>query len=524
MIQPYWALLAVAALTANGVFAQRAPERTYVTDRAAARFLEQATWGPTPVEIERVKAMGMQKWLEAQFCAPPSDLPDQPILNAAGKINSNTGPIETAFFQIAATGQDQLRQRVAFILSQIWVVSRLGVNYAYAFPPYWRVFRDHAFDNYRDIIRAVTLNPAMGRYLNMANNDKGDPAKNITANENYGREVMQLFTLGLTKLNEDGSPVVDGSGAPVPTYDQSIVENMAKIFTGWTYPTAPNATARAHNPAYYIGEMFPVASNHDTGPKILFDGFQVPAGQSARADLESALDALMAQDTMAPFISKQLIEHLVTSNPSPAYISRVAGVFLDNGAGVRGDMKAVVSAVLLDPEARANDDPAAPVNPNFGHLREPILFLTGLLRGLNATVTDSSTAYSWTIKMGQELFAAPSVFSYFSPQSRTQGGLLGPEFQIYSTATAAARSDAVNAAIYTQLDKGTVVDLSPFMRWSGQLDILLSRIDFVFMHRSMSANLKQAALSAAQAASTPQKGVQAALYIVLTSAEYNVVH
>jgi uncharacterized protein (DUF1800 family) len=514
----------MAVLTANSAFAQRMPPRVYISDRAAARLLEQATWGPTPTGIELVKSVGIEKWIQMQFAAMPSDLPDQPILTADGKNNGNTGPVERAFFQIATTGQDQLRQRVAFILSQIWVVSRLGVTPAYAFPPYWRVFRDHAFDNYRDIIRAVTINPAMGRYLNMANNDKGNPAKGITANENYAREVMQLFALGLVKLNQDGSPVIDQNGAPAPTYDQAIVENLAKVFTGWTYPTAPGATARAHNPAYYYGEMFPVESNHDTGPKTLFNGFQVPPGQSSRADLESALDALMAQDTMAPFISKQLIEHLVTSNPSPDYISRVAAAFLDNGSGVRGDMKSVITAILMDPEARADDDPSAPVNPRFGHLREPILFLTGLLRGLNANVSDTSTAYTWTVKMGQELFAASSVFSYFSPQSRTQGGLLGPEFQIYSTATSAARANTVNAALYSQLDKGTTVDLSPFMRWSGNFATLLDRIDCVFMHRSMSSSLKQAALSAAQAASTPEKAVQAALYVVLSSAEYNVVH
>src|SRR5689334_3277681 len=320
----------VAALSANTVLAQRMPPRTYVSDRAAARLLEQATWGPTALDIEQVKTFGMKGWLQQQFTAPPSDLPDQPILTAAGKSNGNTGPVERAFFQIATSGKDQLRQRVAFVLSQIWVVSRLGVTPAYAYPPYWRVFRDHAFDNYRDIIRSVTLNPAMGSYLDMANNDKGNPAKNITANENYAREVMQLFCLGLTKLNLDGSPVLDQNGNPVPTYDQSIVENLAKVFTGWTFPVAPNVAARPHNPSYYFGEMYPVETYHDTGPKTLFDGFQIPAGQSSRADLESALDALMAQDTMAPFISKQLIEHLVTSNPSPDYISRVARVFLDN--------------------------------------------------------------------------------------------------------------------------------------------------------------------------------------------------
>ena len=180
----------------------------------------------------------------SQFSAPLSDLPDQPILASDGKSNNNLGPVQAAFFQNAVTGQDQLRQRVAFILSQIWVVSQVSVHPAYAFPPYWRIFRDNAFGNYRDIIKAVTLSPAMGTYLNMANNNKANAAKGTAANENYARELMQLFTLGLTELNPDGSPVLDANQNPVPTYDQSVVTNMAKVLTGWTYPTAPNATAK----------------------------------------------------------------------------------------------------------------------------------------------------------------------------------------------------------------------------------------------------------------------------------------
>ena len=317
------------------------------------------------------------------------------------------------------TGEDQLRQRVAFALSEIWVVSAVGgVPDAYAFPPYWRIFRDNAFANYRDIIKAVTLNPAMGRYLNMANNNKGNAAKGTAANENYARELMQLFTLGLTQLNADGSPGARSDNtSPVPTYNQDVVTNMAKALTGWTYPTAPGATPRKPTirPST-AGQMFAVEAEHDTTAKTIFDGIKLPAGQTAEQDLESVLDALMAQNTMAPFVSQQLIQHLVTSNPSPAYIGRVAKVFLDNGSGVRGDMKAVITAILTDPEARAGDVPDAAVSANFGHLREPVLFMANILRGLNATLGANSTIYNNTANMGQNLFHAPSVFSYFSPQ------------------------------------------------------------------------------------------------------------
>ena len=489
-----------------------------LTDRAAARFLDQATWGPTPASIASLEQMGFANWLTAQFAATPSDLPDQPILTSDEKSNNNLGPVQAAFFQNAVSGPDQLRQRVAFILSQIWVVSQVSVRPAYAFPPYWRIFRDNAFGNYRDIVKAVTLSPAMGTYLNMANNHKANAAKGTAANENYARELMQLFTLGLTELNPDGSPVLDANHNPVPTYNQPVVTNLAKVLTGWTYPTAPNATAKATNPPYYFGPMFAVEVEHDTSAKTIFNNVTVPAGQTAEQDLETLLDALMAQPTMAPFVTRQLIQHMVTSNPSPAYVERVAQVF----SNTQGDMKSVITAILTDPEARAGDNPGAAVNASFGHLREPILFLANLVRGLNGTLTATNALNSYANEMGENLFNAPSVFSYFSPQNRTEGGLLGPEFQIYSTQTAADRANVVTPALYGSLDKTTKVDLSPFIAKAGNVGNLLDYISYVFLHSGMSSNLTQAATAAAGAAATATAQAQAALYIVLTSSEYQV--
>ncbi len=493
------------------------------TARAAARLLDQATWGPTPASIAQVQALGIPDWLAAQFALNTSDLPDQPILNAAGKPNGQLAPVEQAFFSNAVMGSDQLRQRVAFVLSQIWVVSETsGVNHAYAFPPYWRIFRDNAFGNYRDIIKNITLNPAMGRYLDMANNVKGDPAKNTSANENYARELMQLFTLGLTQVNPDGSTL------PAATYDQSVVTNMAKALTGWTYPTAPGARARRANPPYYFGQMFAVESEHDTSAKTIFANISIPAGQTAEQDLESVLDALMAQPTMAPFVSQQLIEHLVTSNPSPQYIERVSNVFSNDGTGVRGNLKAVITAILLDPEARAGDDPNAAASPAFGHMREPILFMTNILRGLNAKLGPKSAIYADASLTGESLFHAPSVFSYFSPQYRIAGGLLGPEFQVYSTATSTARANLVNAAIYAKLDKSTVVDLSPFERTAAGPTWLVNYISEIFFHGSMSSGLEQAVMNAVNAAAessagNPQAMARAGLYVALTSGEYQII-
>jgi uncharacterized protein (DUF1800 family) len=493
-----------------------------VTPRAAARFLDQATWGPTPAAIAQVQSIGFSNWLAAQFALNTSDLPDQTILNSAGKSNNNIVPVQTAFFQNALTGQDQLRLRMAFILSQIWVVSQQsGVPQAYAYPPYWRIFRDNAFGNYRDVIKAVTLSPAMGRYLNMANNNKANAAKGTVPNENYARELMQLFTLGLTRLNLDGSPVTQNN-VPVPTYTPAVVTGMSQVLTGWTYPTAPGATAHTNNPEYFLGQMFAVDAEHDTTAKTIFSNITLPAGHTAEQDLDSLLDALMEQPTMAPFISQQLIEHLVTSNPSPAYVQRVSQVFENDGQGVTGNLQAVIAAILMDPEARAGDDPNTTEAASFGHMREPILFMSNVVRALNGTVSTAAIGNDAT-ELSEDLFNASSVFSYFSPQSRTEFGLFGPEFQIYSTQTASDRVNIVDSLIYGAAGEAFQVNLAPFTDVAGNTDTLLSYIGSVFLHGAMSTALEEAATTAVNAAKTPAAKAQAALYVVLTSSEYQII-
>ena len=525
-------LVAALALVIPGLGQPQAA----VTPEAAARFLDQASWGPTPESIAQVQSIGFSAWLAAQFALNTSDLPDQPILNSAGNSNTNIQPVQTAFFNNALTGQDQLRQRVAFILSQIWVVSQpAGVPEAYAYPPYWRIFRDNAFGNYRDVIKAVTLSPAMGRFLNMANNNKANTAKGTVPNENYARELMQLFTLGLTELNLDGSPVL-ASNVPVSTYTPAVVTGMSRVLTGWTYPTAPGATAKTNNPPYFIGQMFAVDAEHDKTAKTIFGNVTIPAGQTAEQDLDALLDALMAQPTMAPFVSQQLIEHLVTSNPSPGYIERVSNVFENDGHGVRGNLQAVIPAILLDQEARQGDDELMSAPPAestihmratagqaaFGHMREPVLFMVNVLRGLNAK-TITTTVSGDASAMGENLFNAASVFSYFSPQSRTEFGLVGPEFQIYSTQTAADRVNIVNSILYGNAGKTFQIDLTPFSNRAGDASALLDYISGLFLHGSMPSAVKQAAMAAMSAASTPLAKAQAALYVALTSSQYQII-
>jgi uncharacterized protein (DUF1800 family) len=297
------------------------------------------------------------------------------------------------------------------------------------------------------------------------------------------------------------------------------------VVTGWTYPTAPGVTPKNDNPEYFYGQMFAVEAEHDTSSKTIFGNVTIPAGQTAGQDLDSLFDALMAQPTMAPFVSKQLIQHLVTSNPSAPYIARVSSVFTNDGNGVAGNLQAVIAAILTDSEARAGDDPTATsTNATFGHLREPVLFMPNLLRGLNATLTAASAIDDYTSELGEDLFDPPSVFSYFSPQYRIPGGLLGPEFQIYSTQTAADRADIVNSILYGRIDNGTTVDLTPFVQQAGSTASLLGYINSVFLHGSMSPALDQAATDAVNAVSTPTAMAQAALYVVLTSNEYQIIH
>src|SRR5581483_1631019 len=377
--------------------------------------------------------------------------------------------------------------------------------------------------NYEQLMKDVTLNAGMGNFLNMVNNDKANLAKGTSPNENYGREIMQLFTLGLAKLNIDGTPVLDGSGNTIPTYAQADVNALSAAFTGWTYAPMPGFVTTGHNRAYFIPPMVPVESNHDMTAKTIL-GVNVSAGQTAEQELADALHIIFMQPSLPPFICQQLIEHLVTSNPSPAYVSRVATVFENNGSGVRGDLKAVIYAILTDPEARAGDT-ADTGDATFGHMREPVLLIANLLRGLNGTVSSTSLVANAATNLGQQLFYPPSVFSYFSPAYRTSVGLVGPEFQIYSTQTSANRADTVNSVVYGgQLDAGTKFDISSFTAAATNNTTLINLINSVFFHSDMSSNVQTAITQALAPLTAASDKAKAALYVALTSGEYQIIH
>lgn len=513
----------VAAAACFGFAAGVCSAQSPVSHRAANRILEQATWGPTQTPDLILETEGFEPWFSSQINAAVSTYADQPQYNSAGNSNTNLAPVQVQFFQNALNGPDQLRQRVAFALSEIWVISELEITNASAFPPLMRIFQNDAFGNYEQLMKDVTLNAGMGKFLNMANNDKANPARGTAPNENYGREIMQLFTLGLSRLNADGTAVLDPSGNTIPTYSQQDVNAVSAALTGWTYAPMPGFVTTGHNRAYYIPPMVPVEAYHDVGAKTIL-GVTLPAGQSAERDLADALHIIFMQPSLPPFVSKQLIQHLVTSNPSPAYVARVSEVFVSDASGVRGNLKSVIHAILTDPEGRAGDVSDSD-DASFGHMREPVLFLLNLLRGLNGTVSGSSTVANAAANLGQQLFYAPSVFSYFSPNYRTALGILGPEFQIYSTQTASNRADTVNSIIYAgQLDAGTKFDISGFTAAATNNANLINRINSVFFHNDMSSNLQNAITAALAPLTAPSDKAKAALYVALTSGEYQIIH
>ena len=337
------------------------------------------------------------------------------------------------WFRNALWGDDQLRQRVAFALSEIMVVSQLGAlqGRPFAVADYYDMLAENAFGNYRDLIEKVTLHPAMGVYLSMLGNEKPNPALNIRPDENYARELMQLFSIGLVQLNIDGTVALDGNNQPIPTYDQEIIEGFAHVFTGWTWRGSPSfGSGRVPvSSQYFPMEHWP--DFHDTGEKMLLNGTVLPSGQTGEQDLAGALDNIFNHANVGPFVAIRLIQRLTTSNPSPGYVRRVAEVFNNNGAGVRGDLGAVVKAILLDPE----ESPSMAMEID-GKLKEPLLRLTQLFKAYNASSTSGRYPLVGSyILFGQGPLQSPSVFNFFSPFFAPPGeirnsNLVAPELEI----------------------------------------------------------------------------------------------
>lgn len=548
------------------------------------RLLEQATWGPKGdgSDVAHIQQVGIRAFLDEQFGAPVanaakgSDWPDldfplddsaqqcptDNVHDPSGAIkaacirdNYSVYPLQKQFFTDAISGQTQLRQRVAFALHQIFVVSQINVGAPSRMTPYLQALDRNAFGSYRALMGDITLTPAMGDFLDMSQSTASSP------NENYAREVNQLFTVGTNQLNLDGTPVLDAQGNPVPTYTQTTVNEFTRVFTGWNFNRNP-ANPLPAGVTNYRDPMTPRgATTHDTGSKNLY-GTTLPGcpgatgaanSACAQTELSAALDVLFNHPNVGPFVSKQLIQHLVTSNPSPAYVQRVASVFNSdcNGlypespCGARGNLKAVVRNILLDPEARGD----VKTDPAYGRLREPVQYLNNILRAFNANgfsnpavpsdgvIGNGSRSGDLPALLDQSVFQPPTVFGYYSPAYEVPGTkLLGPAFQILYTTTTIRRANFANILVYNGLltgpnnPTGTDLNLSSLDALSaadttgGQL---LDRLNALLMHGTMSAQVRAAILTALQSIPTSDtafahKRAQEAVYLVVTSPQYDV--
>lgn len=548
------------------------------TDADTVRFLEQATWGPpSQAEINRVKAMGFKAYLDEQFSLAPinpakgSNYPDLPFNvvddqgtacpTSTGDPNYNQAvcnrdnfslyPIQRTFFSNALYGPDQLRQRVAFALHQILVVSGSPpLNRASWMTIYLQSLDRGVFGNYRTLLGEITLNPEMGEYLDMRISTRTSP------NENWAREVLQLFSIGVNELNLDGSPKVDSQGANIPSYSQSTVNEFTKLFTGWNLATAIGAGI-----SNWRDPMVPRAgTNHDVTAKVLLNGVTIPACTAgsqacAQSDLTAGLDNIFAHPNVGPFIGKQLIQHLVTSNPSGAYVERVARVFNNDCdalypqscTGARGNMRAVVQAILLDREARGD----VKTDPNYGKLREPAQYIIGVLRALNVKSFDKSStsdgvlgsrsSVDLTGSLDQIIFQPATVFSYYQPGYEVPGTkLLGPAFGILSTSTTLKRANNINTLVNSGIasntsptaqspdrPRGTSVDLANIEAMASNPGQVADYLNALMLHGTMSTQFRTSIITAMNAIPTSdanfaRKRAQVATYLVATSSQYDI--
>ena len=474
---------------------------------SAARFLEQSSFGPTPASLARVQQIGITPYLDEQL-----GMSATPVANLSGQGTRELG--EWMLFNYS-TSPDQLRQRVSYALSQIVVTSARKLASADEMLPWLRILSDNAFGNYRDLLRQASVSPSMGKYLDLANSMKAGLAGG--ANENYPRELMQLFSIGLVRLNQDGSVVLGSDGTPVPTYSQDTVREVARALTGWTYATAPGEPPRTNNWEYFGAPLETRPASHDTGAKS-FLGCSAPAGQSVENDLDSVIDCLMAHPNTPPFIATRLIRSLVTSNPSPQYIKRVADVFAGTTTGVRGDLRATVRAILTDSEAR-QDTPTA----TQGRLKEPILHVAGFLRAMNGGFTDRSNLTYLFEYMAQGVLSPLSVFSWFSPLFHAPNSLLyGPEFQIYSASEAVQRGNLFYGMLSGSIGGGFTMDLTPFQQYGDDMPRLVEAVNQTFHYGRMAAEMKQALITAASPGYDARVRIITVVYLSALSGQYAV--
>jgi len=515
------------------------------TRETAARLAKQGSFGPTLELIDHIHALGgAEAWLNEQLALSSSsyaDMAAKPVpsnlcstltgtdLTNCNRDNFTATPMQMRFYANAIGKDDQLRQRVAFALSQIVVASAVDVGNTAGLAAFNQILLSNTFGNYRDILKAVTLNPYMGDYLDMADSNKSQP------NENYARELMQLFSVGTVLLNPDGTPQTDNAGATIATYSNTDVKEVARALSGWTYARLNGAALTDNTNRDWTKPMVVYAARYDTGAKS-FLGKTVPANATQQASVDAVVDAVFNHPNTGPYICKRLIQQLTIANPTPAYVGRVAAVFADNGAGVRGDMKAVVKAIYLDSEARAGSQLP-------GKVKEPVLLATSLARAIGYT-TDGYAFITRDAGMGQAPFRAPSVFNFYPydfplPQG---AGLLSPVTKLMTTSTVIARhnfvydwtvgGDATRGEFQKQAaitySAGTVPNWASWEASGTDDGKTIDRINLVLLNGTMTAAQRQALVTAMAAvkntdpALQARKRAQVALYIAASSPLFQV--
>ena len=511
---------------------------------AASRFTAQATFGLAYDDILSVANAGHAQWLDSQFeLAPTYHTPivqDLLARRARGEFAAFEEDVELlvnfrrySWWHHAITAEDEVRQRIALALSEILVVSD-QVDALLLAPQslstYYDLLLDGAFGNFRDLLHNVALHPAMGLYLSHVNNAKADPASNRFPDENFAREVMQLFSIGLFELNNDGSERLAADGLPIATYSNADIREFAKIFTGLSW--GGEGAFFGNTQPNFVATMQMFDAFHEPGEKRLLNGLVVPAGQSGLDDIAAAIDNLFNHPNTGPFIGRQLIQRLVTSNPSPAYIDRVAGAFNDNGAGVRGDMRAVVRAILFDPEAETPLDPT-----RAGKLRAPMVRNVAMLRQLEVQSSDGFFFHSGFLLQfltGQSPLSAPSVFNFYLPNHRPTGPLgaaelFAPELQITNSTTIAGITNLIDIGVNGEffLDgqpplAQVTVDFSELEALAVEPAALVERLDLTFTYGAMSQGTQELIIDIIEDLADNNLRVKTALYITLTSPDYAV--
>ncbi len=507
-----------------------------VSEAESARFLAQAAMGCERQQIAAVQSLGYQGWLDAQFALPPSGTRWDWLVakgyDAATYKNSEAG-FDAAAWRKLVTAPDTLRQRVTLALSEIIVVAidgLVGLGWrSFSAAAWLDLLEAHAFGNYRTLLGAVSTSVAMGQFLTFRGNTKANPTTGSHPDENYARELMQLFTIGLVQLNGDGTPKLS-NGAPVYTYGPDDVSGLARIFTGWDVDLSGTTTA---TPDFIRRPMRQYPARHETGAST-FLGHTVPSGLGGADALQAALDIIYAHPNVAPFIGRQLIQRLVTSNPSPAYVARVAAVFNDDGQHVKGNLRAVLKAILLDPEARA----AVPASATGeGKLREPVLRFTGWARAAKA----SSATDAWAIgntsdpatRLGQSPLRSPSVFNFFRPgyvppnSGIAAAGLVAPEFQIANESSVIGYINFMQRVVATGV--GDVLpDYSAWLPLADNSAVLLAELNTVLAAGqlgSASQTLIVGALNAMPSGTDARRlnRVRTAVLLVLAAPEFLVL-